>query len=116
MSASSLRLFSESLAAGARSRAPCISCESVIGIAGRLVVTERATTVASDQPESMAAIRAMLARTAMIFAARSDPKAIVLTGTDVLLISAFWVTHPLGAEAGERLYHSRPQRQKLSTG
>jgi hypothetical protein len=46
------------------------------------VVTARATTFASAQAESMAAMRATLARTAMIFAARSDPRAIVLTDTN----------------------------------
>ena len=49
------------------------------------VVTDRATTFASAQAESMAAIRATLARTAMIFAARSDPRAIVLTDTNARL-------------------------------
>ena len=49
------------------------------------VVTARATTFASAQAESMDAMRATLARTAMIFAARSDPKAIVLTATNARL-------------------------------
>src|SRR5262249_25143308 len=67
--------------AKARSRAPCISCQSVNGISGTLVVTVRATTFASAQVGSTEAMRATLARTAMIFAALSDPKAMVLTGT-----------------------------------
>ena len=39
--------------------------------------TRRATTFALAQDESMAATRATLARTAMILAARSEPRAIV---------------------------------------
>jgi hypothetical protein len=49
---------------------------------GTLVSTRRATTLAFAQAGSMVAIRATLARTAMIFAARSDPSAIVLTATE----------------------------------
>jgi branched-chain amino acid transport system permease protein len=56
------------------------------GIAGALVSTRRATTLAFAQAGSTAATRATLARTAMIFAARSDPRAIVLIATDILLI------------------------------
>src|ERR1043165_8818476 len=81
MSASRRRLFRASRAARARSRAPSINCQSVNGMAGMLVSTRRATTFALAQSGSMAAIRATLARTAMIFAARSDPRAIVFWGT-----------------------------------
>src|SRR5258708_26170947 len=85
MSASILLLRSESRTASALSRAPCISCQSLRGIAGMFVVTVRATTFSSAQAASMAAMRATLARTAMIFAARSDPRAIVLTDTNARL-------------------------------
>src|SRR6185503_21263580 len=47
-----------------------------------LVSTRRATTFALAQSGSIAAMRTTLARTAMIFAARSDPSAIVLIATD----------------------------------
>jgi hypothetical protein len=49
-----------------------------MGIAGTVVSTGLANTVAPVHDESRAATRAMLARTAMIFAARSDPRAMVL--------------------------------------
>jgi len=45
-------------------------------MAGASVLTGRATTDASRQRESISATRAMDARTAMIFAARSEPSAI----------------------------------------
>jgi hypothetical protein len=85
MSAESRRLFNDSRAANARSRAPCINCQSVIGIAGTLTSTLLATTFASFQSGSIAAMRATLARTAIIFDARSDPSAIVLVDTESLL-------------------------------
>ena len=50
-------------------------------MAGTLVSTRRATTLAFAQSGSIVAIRATLARTAMIFAARSDPRAIVFSAT-----------------------------------
>src|SRR5690348_4339839 len=77
MSASKRRVLSASRAANARSWAPCINCQSVNGIDGTVVSTRRATSFASAQEGSTAATRATLARTAMIFAARSDPRAIV---------------------------------------
>src|SRR5690242_7417120 len=58
-----------------------MSCQSVSGMAGTVVSTRRATTLAFAQSGSIVAIRATLARTAMIFAARSDPRAIVLSVT-----------------------------------
>ena len=47
-------------------------------MAGALVVTARATTLALAHWESIAAMRSTHARTAMIFAARSEPRATVL--------------------------------------
>src|ERR1700754_2962090 len=82
MSASRRRAFYDSRAPSALSRAPCIKCQSVSGIAGTVVSTRRATTFTSDQPGSIVAIRETLARTAMIFAARSDPIAIVFIDTE----------------------------------
>src|SRR5215813_9774920 len=57
-------------------------------MAGTLVSTRLATTFAFAQSGSMVAMRATLARTAMIFAARSDPRAIVLTATVTRLVPA----------------------------
>ena len=78
--ASSRWLRSRSRTASALSRAPCISCQSVKGIAGTFVVTARATTLTSLHEASISAMRARQARTAIILAALSEPKAIVLIG------------------------------------
>jgi len=79
------------------------------------VVTARATTFASAQAESMDAMRATLARTAMIFAARSDPKAIVLTATNARLFQYLsfnrFSSQQAICEAGERLHHRCTIRQ-----
>src|ERR1044071_8951355 len=61
-----------------------MSCQSVRGIEGTVTSTRRATTLAFAHAGSIVATRATLARTAMIFAARSEPKAIVLVGTETL--------------------------------
>src|ERR1044072_1357698 len=61
-----------------------MSCQSVSGIDGTVTSTRRATTLAFAHAGSIVATRATLARTAMIFAARSEPKAIVLVGTETL--------------------------------
>jgi hypothetical protein len=62
--------------ASARCLAPPINSQSVKGIDGASVLTGRATILALRQAASISATRATLARTAMIFAARSEPNAI----------------------------------------
>src|ERR1044072_6828941 len=103
MSASSRRLFSVSRTAKALSWAPCINCQSVSGMEGTFDSTRRAMTFAFAQSGSTAATRAMLARTAIIFDARSEPSAMVfigiqigfLCGLCVLCVSVVYCSQPI---------------------
>jgi hypothetical protein len=64
--------------ASARTFAPRINCMSVSGIEGTPDSTARATTSVPPHDASTVATRAQAARTAMILAARAEPRATII--------------------------------------